>query len=487
MTSDVFIWLVYTRVMILAVLFLLISSLLASGIVFKHQRWLSYLAAAGVLFEGEWLLLTLVDRLSVTASSSRIVFFIGSCVLLLAAGLFYRRWTLPVFSFRREVPVLIVLALVLAAAVLIANFNGYQNGDWVTHGFYNGDTATFISLVQRSLLTDELVRTNPFAGGGELEYPTLVHAGVATALTAFEWEEDWLRLLPVFTFAQIALTVPLLFLLWDLSVRTSKERWLGLVQVGLPLYVLALAWDNYVYPQSHFFLTALFLLLICLLQRAFAERHFAEYIWVVPAGLVTLVLLLSNAVTGTAAVAATCVFYFLRAADKSRPIWQRADYLLGVLMWLALFLFFTPGEAAWGLPQFSYTAAGAMLRLSPVVLALLAAFVLNLEGQRYLEITGVALMLLAVFTFFGSTRDIVVENAERFFYYAVLVAWPALVNPLIQLAYYLRRRLLFTTLSLGQTVAGWGGLVVFLLLFLLPAGASVAGAHANTMFLVKAR
>src|SRR3989344_1909050 len=91
MTSDVFIWLVYTRVMILAVLFLLISSLLASGILFKHQRWLSYLAAAGVLFEGEWLLLTLVDRLSVTASSSRIVFFIGSCVLLLAAGLFYRR------------------------------------------------------------------------------------------------------------------------------------------------------------------------------------------------------------------------------------------------------------------------------------------------------------------------------------------------------------------------------------------------------------
>ncbi len=463
-----------------------LASFVASGVLFKHQRVLTYLAAAGTLFEGQWLLLTLLDRTVLIGMETKVVFDMGAVLLLVIWLLFYRRLSFPYMSGggsgRRDLAVLPVLAVVLVAAGMVINTNGFINGAWVTHGFYNGDTTTFIALVQRSLLIDGLVDTNPFAGGGALEYPTLLHAGVASVLMAVGIKGSWLYFLPAMTLLQIVLTVPLFFLLWDATFPEPNEkwkRWFGVPsrliilagQAGLVLFVLALAWDNYVYPQSHFFLTGLFLLQAALLIRG----H------VVPASAVALVLMLSNAVTGTAAVAVLTVFYLLQAADLKQTVGQRAGYLAGVVFWVILFFVFTPGEAALGSPAFSYTAAPAMVQLGPVLIALLAAVCLA-DKQQLLGTIVATLAALAFVTFFFSTRNIVVENAERFFYHALVIGFPLLLSPLIRLFYWLRRQLIDTARPPLQAASVWAAGVALLLATLLPAGASVASAHDNLMF-----
>lgn len=473
--------------MVSSILLLGLASLVASGVLFAHQRALTYLAAAGVLWEGQWLLLTLLDRTVLEGVETRVVFDSGALILLAIWLLFYRRWSFPYISGagsgRRDLAVLAVLFVVLTAAWLVINANGFLDGAWVTHGFYNGDTTTFIALVQRSLLTAGLVDTNPFAGGGALEYPTLLHAGVASVLTAVGISGSWLYFLPAMTLLQIIITVPLFFLLMDVVFPEPNEpwkRWFGVPsrlvilagQAGLVLFVLALAWDNYVYPQSHFFLTGLFLLQVALLIR----RR------VVPASAVALVLMLANAVTGAAAVAVLAIFYWLQAADRKQEVTQRFGYLGGVVLWVIVFLLFAPGEAAWGWPTFSYTAAPAMIRLGPILVALLAAVWLKLDKQQFLSAAVAVLAAMGFVVFFFSTRNIVIENAERFFYHALVIGFPLLLSLLIRLFYWLRRQLIDTDRPLGQVVAGWLAAVALLLATLLPAGASVASAHDNLMF-----
>ena len=472
--------------MVSSIVLLGLASLVASGVLFSHQRVLTYLAAAGTLFEGQWLLLTLLDRTVLIGTETKVVFDTGAVLLLVVWLLFYRRLSFPYMSGggsgRRDLAALPVLAVVLVAAGMVINANGFINGAWVTHGFYNGDTTTFIALVQRSLLTDGLVNTNPFAGGGALEYPTLLHAGVASVLTAVGISGSWLYFLPAMTLLQIVITVPLFFLLWDSAFPEPNEpwkRWFGVPsrlvilagQAGLVLFVLALAWDNYVYPQSHFFLTGMFLLQAALLIRG----H------VVPASVVALVLMLSNAVTGTAAVAVLTVFYLLQAAGLKQAVWQRAGYLAGAVFWVIVFFAFTPGEAAFGLPTFSYTAVPAMVRLGPILVVLLAAVWL-INKQQFLSAAVAALVVMSFVTFFLSTRNIVIENAERFIYHALVIGFPLLLSPLIRLFYWLRRQLIDTARSPLQAASGWATVAALLLVTLLPAGASVASAHDNLMF-----
>jgi hypothetical protein len=488
--------------MVLAVILLAISALLASGALFTHQRISTYLAAAGVLWQAQWLLLTLLDRTVARAVASEPVFIIGAAGLAMVALLLVRRWQRPaslgearsrrlVAVVRRELAAFVTLGIVLLAAWSIVSVNGFSGADWVVHGFYNGDVMTFISLVQRSMLTDGLVHSNPLAGGGTLEYPTLLHAGWATLWQGFDIGMDWLHWLPLMTLAQVLITVPLFFLLWDLAVPEGRpwQLWLGIrshsvaaaLQAGLVLYIAGLAWDGYIYPQSHFFLTGLFLLLIALLVRGEHERPTVEFIWIVPATLVALLLLLANAVTGTVAVAAVVVFFLLRAFDRGRPVWQRAGGAGAVLVWLLLFWLLAPGNGAFGQPGFSYTAALPMLRLAPVLLALIAAVWLSLAKPSFLSAAAMACVAMAFFTFVFSTRGIVVENADRFIYHALLIGFPLLLRPLVRLFYWLRRELVLTTLDWPARLSGWAGLAAASLLLLFPAGASVASAHDHLM------
>lgn len=496
-TSYIFIiFISISQDMVLATLLLILSSIIASGVLFEHKRVLTFIAAAGVLWEGQWLLLTVLDRMLLRGVSSNSVFLVGSVLLLIAWSVFVKKFKFPKFktmkSYVPDLFVLLVLGVVLVAAWLVASVNGWQGENWVMHGFYNGDTTTFVSLVQRSLLTDGLVDKNPFAGGGALEYPTLLHAGVAGIIAGAGG--DWLDLLPIMVLLQVLLTVPIFFLLWDVIFAEPKEewkRWLGVssrgvvygVQAGVVLYVMALSWDGYIYAQGHFFLTALFLLLNALLVRGYKEGVWRECLWVVPASLIALVLMLSNAVTGTAAVAIVSVFYLLRAGDKGREVWERVVYLLGVVLWLWLFLVFTPGNGSFGIvPHFSYTAAVDMLRLAPVIMILGLAVFWSLAEKPLIVAMAVVLSILAMVTFVFSTRDIVVANASRFFYHAILVGFPLMIYPVVRGWFWLKRELINTTYSFVQSGVGWFVVVVFAGMLFLPAGASVLSAHDNLMF-----
>src|SRR6185436_6408361 len=142
---------------------------------------------------------------------------------------------------------------------------------WILHGFYNGDTVTFVSLVQKSLLNPDTLPTNPFAAQTALEYPTLLHQSMAGFLRMWGMGLDWIYFLPTLTYIWICLTVSMMFLWWDILLPEPKDNlrlWLGvpkrwmilLGQVVVSFLVMSLSFDAFVYPQSHFFLFGLFLL-----------------------------------------------------------------------------------------------------------------------------------------------------------------------------------------------------------------------------------
>lgn len=474
-----------------------ISSLLASGILFKHQRVLTFLAAAGVAGEGQWLLLTLLTRTVFQHSSANGVFLAGSIILLLVWAVFYKQWKFPYFSSvdsgRRDAVIIVVLLVTLASAWLIMKHNGFVDNAWVTHGFYNGDTATFVSLVERSGQINQLVAENPFAGNGPLEYPTLLHAGVAQVLENLNATSGLLQVLPIMTYVQILLTVPIFFLLLDVIFPEPEEpwrKWFGVpsrfwilaAQAGMVLYIMALSWDNYIYPQGHFFLTGLFLFEACLLLASFPLKAKAQLLPLGASALTAFVLLRSNAVTGTVAVAVFATFCLLRTNDRKRLINERTGFLFLLLATVFVFLTGHAGQPAFGKLHFSYTAALDMLRLSPILAILVVAIFRNLSRQAAVGAISSILMLLALVTFLFSARNIVVENASRFFYLALLVGFPLLLGQLVQLWYWLKQELLYTIHTLAELTTGWAVVIMSVAILAFPALASVASAHDNLMF-----
>ncbi len=483
--------------MVFTILILVLAALLFSGVLFRHTRMLTYLAVAGLLFEGMWLAITLVSRVFVPSMEVDTVFLVGGILLAGLSIVFVKKWAWPYStarSGRRDLVILPVLLLVLGAAWLVVNENGFVGHAWVTHGFYNGDTATLLSLTQRSFLTDGLVSENPFAGNGSLEYPTLLHAGLATFLNEAGVGMDWFRFLPLLVYFQIFLTIPIFFLLFDVLFPepvNTLEHWFGVssrwiilwLQAGIVLYVIALSWDGHVYPQSHFFLTGLFILLTTLLVQSHRERMKGSFLPLITVLLLTVVLMISNAVTGTAALVLTGVWLIGRAFDKKRLPTERSWQLVAAVALGVLFLWALPGDGAFQLiPHFSYTGALDMLRLALPLGVLGVAIYQYLSRQSFVAVAACALTGLAVVTFFFSSRNIVVENASRFFYHAILVGFPLVLSIVIQVWFWVRRELRFSTHTVPEQVGGWVMSLSLLLLLLFPAGASVASAHDNLMF-----
>lgn len=483
--------------MITAIFILAAASLIASGVLFKHQRLTTLLATTGVLWEGHWLLTTLLQRTLFPFINASTFYTIFAVIVLLVWGLWYKKWSFPwrptKLSLLKEGVVAIVIAVTLAAAFLVAQFNGWYNGSWVMHGFYNGDTATLIALTQGSFNTNTLLKTNLFAAGTSLEYPTLLHGGLATFMQGLDLSSGWLQTLPYLTYFQIIITIPLFFLLWDLVTPAPSEEWklwygvrprnlMYIVQGGIVLLVMMLAWDNFVYPQSHFFLTALFILEAALFISARKLSGFAQLPAVKTALAITIVLMFANAVTGAAATAIAAAFCIVRANDRQRPLYERGLFAIAIPILAAIFLAATPGEGSFGWPQFSYTAALDMLRLAPYILVLAAASLWQLTQHRFTSTAVAACVTLAFISFFFSTRDIVVANASRFFYHSLLIGFPLLIYPLIRTTAWIRRELLHTTHTFTELATGWVFAVTTVLLLILPALASVASAHDNLMF-----
>ncbi|MEX1112692.1 MAG: hypothetical protein WEC84_04475 [Candidatus Andersenbacteria bacterium] len=483
--------------MIIPIIILGVAAILASGILFPHRRMLTFLGAAGALWQVGWLLLTLIDRTLLQEVSSQTVFVLGSAILLAIFAWQYKQWKLPyrseVGTGKRDAWIFLPLALVIAAAALIASYNGFTDSKWITHGFYNGDTATLLALTQRSFGSSGLVTENPFAGSGYLEYPTLLHASISSFLSGVGIGTNWFHFLPLFTYLQLAILVPLFFLIWDVvypEPKSDRERWFGIpsrpliygIQTAVVIYVLAVSWDGYVYPQSHFFLTAIFLLQVALLRVAYRLKGRQQLAHVLIAAAAGLVLLFSNAVTGTAAVALLLIFFALRAIDKGRVVSERQAYIVAGMVAAVLYFIATPGDAHFSLPGLSYTGAFDMLRLSIVVIPLVVAIFQQISKEPFISASASFLILLAFITFFFSGRDIVVGNASRFFYHGLLVGFPLMLSLIIQLFFYVRRELIHTSKSVGEKATGWAAAVAVLMLVLLPAGGSIASAHDNLMF-----
>lgn len=478
--------------MLLGVVILGLGSFLASGILFRHQRVLTLLAAAGGIGQAWHLLLTLARRLVWPEADPGRVFLFGAIIFLVLWLPCLKRWRWPYTSIGsgwRDLVVLVALAPVLASSWFIQQANGLHDGEWVAHGFYNGDTGSLIALVQRSLTTNGLVEENLFAANGHLEYPSLIHADVAEYILQFGQAYDWLSFLPLIVWVQILITVPLFFLVRDLvkDVSVGREgyrwRWRGILLEGAAVgYVLGVSWESYVYPQAHFFVMAGFLLLLALLVRLWPERGQHQLLWAGAGFVLTILLLLSNAVTGVAALATWAMFSGLRFLDSSRGSGERTLYAVSLGLLLILFARYMPGDGGIQfIPQFPYTAAPGMLLFATPLLLVLGAAVQQLRRQSFVGLTTIVLAALALVTFFFSDRDLIIDNASRFFYHALIVGWPLAVDSLIRGVRILAARLRQLN-SPSLLVGGVAAACIVLIILLLPVGASVASVHDHLLF-----
>ncbi|MGH9858043.1 MAG: hypothetical protein ACRD4B_09390, partial [Acidobacteriota bacterium] len=272
--------------------------------------------------------------------------------------------------------------------------------------------------------------------------------------------------------------------------RHPTEKWLSLpkrwmvyaAQSGVVLLIMAYSWDTYIYPQSHFFLMALFVLLMCLFVAARQSAGRVFLYLAITAYIVMIALSFSNAVTGTAAIIVAMAFGLHLASNKKIPPGKRVFFAATIPLWLLIFALASPGNSSVGMPGFSYVAAVNMVRLS-LPLAIIAVSVMWLPGrQPYLSLSAGLLSVAALFIFTFSTRDIVIDNAVRFFYHALLAAFPLLLLPLVRGYFHLRQALIYTTRSIDDRAAAWILSVTCIIFLLLPAAASVASSHDHLMF-----
>lgn len=470
---------------------------MASGVLFKHVRLTTYVATAGLLAEAGWLLATLMQRTLFNSFSAPVVLSAVSILWLFFWLSFYKQWFFVKGSrneiLGRDVSVLIVLILAISSAYTISSFNGFQDADWVMHGFYNGDTTTFVSLVQRSLLEEGLVKENVFASNGFLEYPSLLHAGMANFVDGLSLNGEWLKYLPWFVYVQLLFTVPIFFLLWDLLLPPLKQtwkKWLGIqvnaVVILLPAvvigYVMFIGWDNFVYPQSHFFLVGHFVLLAALLHKAVIVGGKNQLRWILSAYMIALLLLLSNAVTGAAAVAVVVGHGLFKVFYKKGTRKARLFFGASIIAWAVLFLGLSSGEAEFSAIGFSYTAVQGFMNYVPILSLIFAGVILQLKKYEFISISTALLISMAVFTFLVSGRDIIVANSSRFLYHGILISFPLIAEPLVRLYYYLKKEFVYSSRSLLEVIAGILVIGLGLVIVMLPAASSVASAHDNLIF-----
>ena len=404
---------------------------------------------------------------------------------LIIGFFFWKYWRFPLTSGYQGTPDLfVILILVIAGgfAYSISVFNGPQaDNAFIFHGFYNGDTATFISLVQKAMIGSS---TNPFGAGVPLEYPTLLHQSFASVLVLLGLGLDWIFYLPTLTLIWLLLCVPMFFLLCDeLLPDLQRGKWLAHTGHALAiLYVMALSWDAYVYPQSHFFLTGLFLFLATVLYKAAHDTSWRMYALGSLGIAIAILLLMANAVTGTAAIACTLMFLFYVAQDNKRALAQRGVALGFIALLASLFFVLAPGEPQFGGLQFSYSAVPDMVMLAPVLVLAGVAGLMYLSRSPMPIFFFAGLSGLALVTFFFSNREIIIANAVRFFYHAIVVVFPLILLVLVRIFYLLRRELVFTTHTLVEKISGFGMLGISLVLLALPALTSVASATDNLLF-----
>ncbi len=466
---------------------LLSSAVLGVSLCGKIERWTVWLALVGVMVEAEWLVLTIADRMVWSNWPSIYVYGIGTVLFLLIGFWNRKKWRLPevlIKTWKKEVPVVLVTSLVFLGAIIVLSRNGWVNGGWIAHGYYNGDTATLSALVNGSLMEQGLFDRNPFSYSPGLEYPTLLHGGLATLVLVMGLADNWLIILPWLVLGQVLITIPLLFWGYDRMFAQHLNSRMMLILTGLmAIYVIGTSWDNFVYPQSHFFLTGIFLGLVGLLNRVQSNKDkLTLWQWGL-AAVFALVLLLSNAVTGTAALGLICASYGMQALNSQNSKVIRWVYVLGIGLWLVIFLKFTPGEGGIAIvPQFSYTAALDAMKLAPLIIITSLGSALYFRQKPILVGLGVTLVLLGLVSFIFSERELVIANASRFWYHAVLLLWPMTVGVFEKVIKgWVGIWISFKKERIMQLIWLAGGLSIVMIM-LMPVGASMATTMDSLLF-----
>ncbi len=382
---------------------------------------------------------------------------------------------------RGDVIFLVMCVPVLASALLVASRNGYATGPdgrdaFHARGFVNGDTMTLFALTQASGSRHPdsgLLRANPFAGNGPLEYPTLVHRTLADVMAAIGGDitrDAWWLILPALVGTVAASVLSLKVLLRD----QTRPWWAALVGLA----ALGTTWESFTYPQSHTFLTGLFFLFLLLLVLRDQSGHALERRGLRFAiGALALVLLFSNAVLGTAAVAIAVGSNVLQFFNRTWPLRDRLSGLIGSGILVTLFLLFPPGQGSLGTFNAAYTAIPQFLVAAVPALVVLWALwdTAWLHRSPSLLAAAVVLPALGLLTLFFSGRDIVAENSPRFLFLLVLVGWPTVVPLLQRIADWWWRQVKHVEHTLAEHVVLWGGGTVVLVVVVLPTVASVLG------------
>ena len=477
------------------VVLFLASALIGSGILFHHKRILTYIAAAGVLFEGELLLTTLLHRTLFQYIDGPTFFLIASVLYTTIFLALYKQWKHPYStpgSGLRDMYAAILLFVVLAAAYPIVQHNGFHGEDFILHGFYNGDVVTFASLVQKSFDTSLLVTQNPFSGNGSLEYPTLLHGAVSDLFSLLHVYKDWLYFWSIMTFIQICITIPMFFLVWDTVFPepvAQEEKWLGvssrhtiyILQTLISAVAIGLSFDSFSYPQSHFFLIGIFLGVIALLAKALSLSGKQQIFPVTTGATLAALLLLSNTVTGTAAAGAVGVFCIIRIFDKKRSPMERGFFLLFAFAILVFMKNASVGRTTLSHLHFSVSSASDMIRAGLPTLFVLGAALYSLARKQYIAITAAAISSLGFIIFFLSDRNIVTENASRFLYHGFLIGSVLLLPLAVQYLYFIKRELLFTLRPMSERIGGWIAVASGALIILLPIGISTASTYVSLL------
>lgn len=473
----------------------LASALLGSGIVFHHKRMLTYVAFAGILFEAQLLLASYFHRTLFTAWEDSSFFLVAGVLFSTLWLSMYKKWKSPYAvpgSGIRDGFVAIALLFVAGFAYPILQANGYAGENFVLHGFYNGDVATFASLIQKSFDTASLVAENPFSGNGYLEYPTLLHGAFADFFTMMGIGKDWLRFLSLIAYVQIIITIPMFFLIWDTiwpEPKNPAEKWFGIssrtkvyaLQTLIALFAIGLSIDSFVYPQSHFFLMGMFLAAVALLAQGSLLSGKNQILSVFMGFLFAGLLIFSNTVTGTVAIACAGALCVLRMFDKKRPVRERAIFLA-----LAFFLLFFMAQASAGRetlrsPHFSVSAASDMIRAGMTALFVLGAAFISLSRKQFLSLSASIVATLGFLVFFLSDRNIVTENASRFLYHSFLIGFALLLPLVIQIKYWIYRELFLTSRPASERIGGYLIAISSALVLLLPVGISAGSTYRSLL------
>jgi len=360
---------------------------------------------------------------------------------ILTGSYFYRfQRKLEIKPRLSDLAIILVFVLVFSGAYLVLQKNGYHPKDsekgYVAYSFFNGDTFTLFALTKLSQYTGKFPRTSPFEAHASLEYPALFPYTLGRIFNWLQLDVTSDLLFPFYL--QIFATIASFFLLARLIFQEKQKH--IIFTLLTVIYLLFLSWDSFIYPQVHFFLMSLFLVLVLFFTKIDLDKNL---LWFIPAFFLVNILFFSNKVLGLAAVILFMVFSFYYLCQRQIKIWQKSLLLLALLALSLIFLHQNKGESFFTFPKLHYTALPSMLLFSLPCIFLLYFGREAAKRTPALYLSILSLIFLSWLIFFMAKRPIFVDNASRFLYLALLSGFFLLLDSLPNFLLEAKRRIFY--------------------------------------------